>query len=104
MTIVGMEPRKLALDPFVLSSLMPDLVGHDRRPAACILYLALIGLGGEERAVGASLQALATATGLSKTAVQRSVAHLLRRGLIARETSGPTFAPRYRVLAPWRRS
>jgi DNA-binding MarR family transcriptional regulator len=99
-----METRRFALDAHVLDSLMPDLVGHDRRPGAYLLYLALIGLGAETRAVGASLRTLAMASGLSKTAVQRSVAHLLRRGLIEREATGPTQAPRYRVLTPWRRT
>ncbi len=95
--------RTVAVDRYVVESLMPDLVGHDRRPAAYILYLALLGLGGGEREVGASLQALATATGLSKTAVQRSVAHLLRRKLIATRSSGPNQAPHYRLLKPWAR-
>ena len=36
----------VTLDSYVLDSLMVDLVRHDRRPAAYILYLALVRLGG----------------------------------------------------------
>lgn len=95
--------RALSVDLYVLDSLMADLVGHDRRPSAYILYLSLLRLSARAGAVGISLQGLATATGLSKTAVQRSVTHLRGRGLIAVQSNGPTQAPRYEILQPWRR-
>lgn len=95
--------RALTIDAYVLDSLMADLVGHDRRPSAYILYLALLRLCGHAGTIGISLQGLATATGLSKTAVQRSVAHLRRRSLIAVRPQGTTHAPRYEILRPWRR-
>ena len=91
------------LDRYVLGPLMIDLVGHDRRPAAYVLYLALLRFGAAEAEVGMSLQGLATETGLSKSAVQRSVAHLARRKLIAVRSTGPNQPPRYRALEPWRR-
>lgn len=96
-------PQALSVDPYVLDSLMADLVGHDRRPSAYILYLSLLRLCNHSGCVGVSLQGLATATGLSKSAVQRSVTHLRRRGLIAVRTEGRTQAPDYEVLQPWRR-
>lgn len=95
--------HSVTLDAYVLDSLMVDLVGHDRRPGAYILYLSLVRLAGASGDVGVSLQGLATASGLSKTAVQRSAAHLARRGLVTVQRTGPTEAPRYRVLQPWRR-
>jgi hypothetical protein len=95
--------RALPLDPYVLDSLMADLVGHDRRPSAYILYLSLLRLCSRCGAVGVSLQGLATATGLSKSAVQRSVTHLKRRGLITVHAAGATQIPRYEILQPWRR-
>ena len=98
-----MEPQKISVDRYVLDSLMVDLVGHDRRPSAYILYLALHRLGAARKEIGISLQGLATATGLSKTAVQRSVAHLVRRQLISARAAGWTEAPYYQVLQPWRR-
>lgn len=97
------KPPSITLDWYILESLMADLVGHDRRPSAYILYLALVRLSASSGEVGISLQGLATETRLSKTAVQRSVAHLKRRGLIAVRRTGRTHAPRYKVLQPWRR-
>ncbi|MGH8317572.1 MAG: MarR family transcriptional regulator [Steroidobacteraceae bacterium] len=96
-------PQSVVLDGYILDSLMVDLVGHDRRPSAYILYLALRRLSRSTSEVGISLQGLATATGLSKTAVQRSVAHLARRGLVKVQRVGRTGALRYRVLEPWHR-
>ena len=93
----------IAVDSYVLDSLMADLVGHDRRPSAYILYLALLRLGAAKAEVGISLQGLATQTGLSKTAVQRALIHLGRRGLVATRSTGPTQAAYYRALSPWRR-
>lgn len=34
--------QKIALDSYVIDVLMPDLVGHDRRPAAFLVYLFLL--------------------------------------------------------------
>jgi hypothetical protein len=99
-----METQKISVERYVLDSLMVDLVGHDRRPSAYILYLALLRLGAARKEIGISLQGLATATGLSKTAVQRSVAHLMRRELISMRAAGRTQAPYYRVRQPWQRS
>lgn len=98
-----MTSRTITLDGYLLDALMADLVGHDRRPSAYILYLALVRLGGPSGEVGISLQGLSTATGLSKTAVQRSVSHLARRGLVSIRRTTLTEAPRYRLLQPWRR-
>jgi hypothetical protein len=97
--------RQLPLDPYLADVLMRDLVGHDRRPSAFILYLWLWRMSrGEGRTkVGASLQTLATATGLSKSAVQAAVRHLTRRRLVTATRAGPTEAPTYEVHEPWRR-
>ena len=53
--------------------------------------------------IGISLQGLATTSGLSKTAVQRSLAHLVRRQLVVARIVGRTQAPCYRLLQPWHR-
>ena len=102
-TIVVKTSQALSVDAYVLDSLMADLVGHDRRPGAYILYLSLLRLCSLTGSVGISLQGLATATGLSKSAVHRSVTHLSRRGLIVVRVDGPTQAPDYEILQPWRR-
>ncbi|HYD11432.1 MAG TPA: helix-turn-helix domain-containing protein [Allosphingosinicella sp.] len=93
------------LDSYVSDVLMRDLVGHDRAPSAFLVYLWLWRMSrgeGRER-IGASLQTIATQTGLSKSAVQGAVRHLKRRRLIEASRAGPTSAPVYEVKTPWRR-
>ena len=94
------------LDPYIADVLMRDLTGHDRSPSAFIVYLWLWRKSrGEGRdRVGASLQTIADQTGLSKSAVQSAVRHLVRRQLISAERAAPTAAPLYAVHAPWRRA
>ena len=31
----------IAIDPYIVDTLMPDLVGHDRQPSAFLVYLLL---------------------------------------------------------------
>jgi DNA-binding transcriptional ArsR family regulator len=95
----------LAVDPYVVDVLLPDLVGHDRRPSAFLTYLVLWRHSAGGRTVAArSLRELAEATGLSKRAVQGALATLERRRLIAVERAGPTAVPGYRALRPWDRT
>ena len=97
--------RPVPLDPYIADVLMRDLTGHDRSPSAFLVYLWLWRKSrgeGRER-IGASLQTIADHTGLSKSAVQAAVRRLTRRRLIVAERSGPTTAPVYLVLEPWRR-
>ena len=103
-TIVSIMPDGFAFDPYLTDVLMRDLVGHDRRPSAFLVYLWLWreSRGDGRRRTGASLQMIATRTGLSKSAVQAAVRHLVRRRLITAARSGPTAAPIYAVHAPWR--
>ena len=97
--------RTVAIDPYLTDVLMRDLVGHDRAPSAFLVYLWLWRMNrgeGRER-IGASLQTIATQTGLSKSAVQAAVRHLARRQLVAATRASVTAAPVYEVLEPWRR-
>src|SRR4051812_30384231 len=57
------SPMPMLLDDYVVETLMPDLVGHDRHPSAFLLYLALWRLteGGRRESV-ASLRQLAEET------------------------------------------
>jgi len=95
----------LRFDSYVVDTLMPDLVGHDKKPSAFVVYLYLwVRLSKERsRKVQASHQTIADDTGLSKSAVQMSVRHLLRRRLIRSELAARTATPVYSVLRPWRR-
>jgi hypothetical protein len=97
--------KPLAIDRYVVDTLMPDLVGHDRRPAAFIVYLFLLSTvsRGPRDVATASLQTIAVKTGLSKSSVQAALRHLKRRGLIDPALIATTSNPARRVLRPWKR-
>jgi hypothetical protein len=89
------------LDRYVVDVLMRDLVGHDGRPSAFVVYLHLATRS--QRAIALSHAEIASATGLSKRGTQLGIAWLKRRGLIDAVRDKPTAVPVYRVLRPWRR-
>jgi hypothetical protein len=94
--------ERFPLDAYVVDVLMPDLVGHDHRPAAFIVYLYLLRQAARSRRdrVSVSLQTIATRTGLSKSTVQAALRHLLRRRLIDPAVTAPV----RQILRPWVRS
>ena len=96
----------ISFDPYVLDVLMADLIGHDRKPSAFVVYMHLAGRAHRSRrdVVTASLQDIATHTGLSKSAVQAAIRHLKRRRLLDVPPSTAPREPRRRVLRPWVRS
>jgi hypothetical protein len=96
---------EFAVDSYLLDGLLPDLVGHDHRPASFIIYLYLYRLAVQEPnwSVRLSHQSIAIATGLSRSAVQGALAHLQKRQLIATSRAHPTAVPLHRVLRPWLR-
>ncbi len=98
--------KVLRFDSYVVETLMPDLVGHDKKPSAFVVYLYLWSRSTLERSrrIQASHQTIADDTGLSKSAVQASVRHLLRRRLIRSDLSSKTATPVYSLLRPWRRT
>jgi hypothetical protein len=95
--------NRLALDPYVVDVLLPDLVGHDRRPSAFLVYLHLFcastRLHRDE--VPISLQTLAIRTGLSKSSVQSALRHLARRGLIDDAEPATSNHVVRKVRRPW---
>jgi DNA-binding MarR family transcriptional regulator len=91
----------LNLDRYVVETLLPDLVAHDRRPSAFLVYLVIAAAPGGRIALSHS--ALAERAGLSRRAAQSAVAHLARRGLVEVRRRGPTETSEYRALAPWTR-
>jgi hypothetical protein len=101
--------EQIRLDRYVIDTLMPDLVGHDKRPSALLVYLFLWGRAGDapSRSVAsttaASLRDIAAGTGLSKRGVQDALRILLRRRLVSRSQSTATSIAAYEVLRPWRR-
>jgi DNA-binding transcriptional MocR family regulator len=94
----------IPVDDYVLDVLMRDIVGHDRQPAAYLVYIYLYGRAARQRwkPVAASLRALADETGLSKSAVQTALELLRRRELITSASEHATAVPEHRVLRHWR--
>jgi hypothetical protein len=93
------------IDDYVLDVLMRDLIGHDQKPAAFMVYLHLYGQAARNkwRHISASVRTIADATGLSKSAVHAALTHLRCRHLIATTADHATATPRHRVLRHWRR-
>jgi hypothetical protein len=98
--------RTLELDAYVIETLMADLVGHDRRPSAFLVYLYLWAACRKAPAASAemSLRIIAEGTGLSKRAVQHAIHLLARRRLITVHRGASTEAATYLVNRPWRRT
>ena len=97
--------KRLALDPYLVDTLMRDLIAHDRAPSAFIVFLWLwrqTRAQGRDK-IGASLADIAYATGLSKSSVQSAIRRLSRRRLVTASKSGPTIAPIYQINETWRR-
>jgi DNA-binding GntR family transcriptional regulator len=96
---------RVALDPYVVETLMPDLVGHDRRPSAFLVYLYLWHHtnGGRRRSDEIPLRMIAEGTGVSKRAVQNALRALARRRLVLASHATPTSAPTFIVQRPWAR-
>jgi DNA-binding MarR family transcriptional regulator len=95
----------LKLEPYIGDVLLRDLVGHDRSPAAFLVYFSLYSLtyAAGRRNVRLSLKQVAERTGLSKSAVQAALRILLRRQLIRTVHETRTAVPEYFVQRPWAR-
>ena len=94
----------IPLDDYVVDVLMRDIVGHDRQPAAFLVYLHLYARAARAKwkPIAASLRFLADETGLSKSAVQTALENLRRRELIVTTSDHTTAVPKHRVLRHWR--
>jgi len=102
-TIANTKTAKL--DRYVLDTLLVDLVGHDKSPAAYVVYLYLWNrtFGDGAKSVRASHRVISEETGLSKSGVQAALRHLARRKLIRSVRETQTATPEHFVLRPWRR-
>jgi hypothetical protein len=89
-------------DEYVTDVLMRDLVGHDRRPVAFLVY---VWIAAEQQrrghAVQISYQDLAESIGVSKSSAQASVGWLVQRKLLAVSRTSVTATPNYTALTPW---
>lgn len=93
----------MRIDPYVIDTLMRDLVAHSRSASSYLVYLQLYRQtqGAGREAVAVSHAVLAELTGISKRSVQNAVTHLAGRRLIRRRRARPTAVPVYTVLTPW---
>ena len=98
-----MSDNSYRIDAYVLDTLMADLVGHDHRPSAFLVYLALTAAAGNGRALLSHAE-LAERTGLAKRTIQDAIKLLQRRRLIEIRKAGPTEAMEFLPLAPWNRT
>jgi DNA-binding transcriptional ArsR family regulator len=103
MAMTSQVVSAVPLDAYVLDVLMPDLVGHDRRPSAFLVYLYLWRRtrGGRDAEVPVALREIAEGTGLAKRSVQTALARLTRRRLVTARRDGRTAVSEYAVLRPW---
>jgi predicted DNA-binding transcriptional regulator len=91
------------LDDYITDVLMRDLVGHDRKPAAFLVYLWLAAQQARRREeVRVSYQEIAESIGISKSSAQSAVAWLIKRKLLGVKKQAVTATPAYTVRAPWR--
>jgi hypothetical protein len=95
----------LRLDAYVVDVLLRDLVGHDRSPAAFLVYLLLWRHthGKRARTVTLSHRDIAQESGLSRSAVQQAFRILHRRGLVQSRQRHATATPEHEVRRTWAR-
>ncbi len=92
-----------ALDDYIVDVLMRDLVGHDRRPVAFLVYLWLAsGQARTGQPVRVSFQEMAESIGVSKSSAQAAVRWLMRRKLLSASKANATAIPSYKVISPWK--
>jgi DNA-binding MarR family transcriptional regulator len=99
------DSRSFALDEYVVDVLLRDLAGHDRSPAAFLVYLFLWRRtrGEKQASVRLSHREIADETGLSKSAVQQALRVLHRRSLVKSKRRHQTDTPEHQVLRTWTR-
>jgi hypothetical protein len=91
------------LDDYITDVLMRDLVGHDRKPAAFLVYLWLAAEHARtQAAVRVSYEEMAESIGISKSSAQGAVRWLVNRRLLSVKKHTVTATPSYDVRSPWR--
>ena len=104
-TIAMKEPARF--DPYLVDSLMPDLVGHDRQPSAFIVYLYL-----SHRAARARVRARSPSAcrgwrptpACRRAPCRRGLRTLVRRRLLRVDKASRTAVPSTPCCAPARAS
>src|SRR2546426_12767255 len=103
LTMIAPTTTAFAVDHYLVDVLLRDLVGHDRSPAAFLVYLLLWRhtRGLAAASVRLSHRDIAEDTGLSKSAVQQALRILHRRGLVRSKQQHQTDTPEHCVLRTW---
>jgi hypothetical protein len=93
----------MKIDPYIVDTLMRDLVAHSRSSTAFLVYLQLYRQthGAGRESISMSHAVLADLIGISKRSVQCAIIHLAERRLLKRRMARPTAVPVYTVLTPW---
>lgn len=89
------------LDDAIVENLMPDLVGHDRHPAAFLVFLYLWSQTRRVPRRRIPLREIADGTGLSKRSVQSAIQRLRKRRLLSVTRESVTAVPLYTLHWPW---
>ena len=72
------------LDDYIIDILLRDIVGHDRRPVAFLVYLWLAAESQRRHApIQISYQELAESIGISKSSTQAAIAWLMARPAVS---------------------
>jgi hypothetical protein len=96
--------KTIPVDDYILDTLLRDLTGHDRKPAAFLVYLWLTGEQSRRNGpVAISYLELAQNTGLSRSSAQSAIRWLVRRKLLTATKATATAVPVYTVHFPWRK-
>ena len=95
--------ERIGVEAYVLDVLMRDLVGHDKKPSAFIVYLHIYRMIAVSPRASARLshQTIADATGLSRSAVQDAIETLTRRRLVRAHRAFRTATPEYTLTRHW---
>jgi IclR helix-turn-helix domain len=95
--------ERITFDAYVIDTLLPDLVGHDHRPSAFLVYVVLWRkTRGAMRSTVMSLRMLVDATGLAKGSVQSALRVLTRRKLVEVKRKTKTSTPAFTLICAWR--
>lgn len=97
--------KAISLELYIHGTLLRDLVGHDHRPGAFLIYLWIYAEQQHRgEPIGISYAGLAEETGLSRSASQSAIAWLIRRKLLSVHKETVTATPVYSVQRPWIRA
>ncbi len=96
---------KISIDSYVVDTLMRELIQHDRKPSAFLVYLHLWNKSqGASKPVKTGHQKIADSVGLSKSSVQGALKTLWRLKLVKTHRASATAVPEHSVLRPWARA